>query len=110
MKIDIAEKGTIGIMSALEQMRRATQPFSVVFVYGSGNRRGDIGLKNCLYGAPKLETTVLKTKKTSIETDKRAHVEHGTLPLTDVEANVDEQYITLLISHLRYFNNYRITF
>ena len=109
--IKIKEEGQIGIMAAIERMRKGGS-FTLVFVYGSGTRRGEVGLKRCVYGssAISLVRSSVGMPKESASVSVGRHVEHGTLPLTDLEAVEGQQYITLLISHLRYFNNLRIIF
>ena len=107
--IKITEKGQIGVMAALEQMRRGGE-FTVVFVYGSGKQQGEIGLRRCVYGAPLSNVARASgVKKGVVGTNLIGdHVAKGTLPLTDLDGVEGDNYISLLISHLRYFNNYLI--
>lgn len=85
--------------------------FSLRLIKASGKDIGrQVFLARCRYGkksgpTPKPRST-RKTDADSPETlAKRAHVDNGTIPITDVEKN---RYISPLISHIVGYNQYKV--
>lgn len=87
------------------------ETFTLRFCRSTGKRKGSMAtVAKCRYGAPKghreHESNSAGTGSTQ-RTPRWLHSEKGTLPMTDVEKGA-KGYFTPLISHMMFFNEYKI--
>jgi len=87
------------------------EPFNLVFVRGSGKRRGSIKIVRCIYGVknPRDPGESINQENTKAQAriymEKKSWKENGQIPVVELETG---RMITPLISHIIGFNEYKI--
>lgn len=86
--------------------------FTIDFVRSTGKNKGSIAkVAKARYGAPRGNRSASQRIRNSTAashsgiSEKRAHVENGTVPMTDTEHN---RYFTPLISHIIGYNGLKV--
>ena len=99
----------ISIQEALSRITTGQDgpTFSLVIVKSSGKEIGrKVRLARCRYGKKAGFTTKPRVGRSRPkDPDARAHVDNGTLPITDVERN---RYLSPLISHIIQYNQCKV--
>ena len=98
----------ISIQEALSRLTTGQDgpTFSLRIVKSSGKEKGRIvHLARCRYGKKAGYTSKPRVGRKEQPSDARAHVDNGTLPITDVERN---RYLSPLISHIIQYNQYKV--
>jgi len=100
---------TMSIAEVLSEIRSTTsgsRPFALRFVRGAGKRQGSICMiPQAIKGHPQgtHSDPTLPPRRTS---GKYLYKEHDTLPLIDLEKG--GRFITVLISHIIQYNQYKV--
>lgn len=106
----------ISMQEALARIREGADGDSFIlrFVSSGLKDKGKYKQRKCRYGAPMQNLHTPKNRRPPKKildhaeaTRRRAHVEHGTIPLTDLDA-ATPKYFTPLISHIVGYNQFTV--
>jgi hypothetical protein len=102
------------LLKVLREGEAAQKEYTIVYCVASGKRMGQLRLMTIQYGVPEAakrqaDKARKRDKALHIHRIPRRFDDNGTMPVTDaMQRNPEKQYKSLLLTHVLFFETFKI--